>query len=296
MSNIDHLDAEAASLLEASFERRCEAVNRRFYVSHDLADKVIKAVQWRMDLPPAPRVPSVAFGGGSGLGKTHILYELMRLNGVDRETGLTASGDRPIFVMECTGIQSAKLFRERFWKLVGGTPGKSDDIYDACLLIRRSKTKLVVLDEAHTLRKVKPAGDRILVSDYVKLICNVCERPIMLIGDVNVADILEADKHLASRFMHWKIEPWTSVDDLRRFIDPILARFPFPEPSPITDDATLGMVIEASGGITEKIVISLRAAAIRCLDAQYSAESGERRQPATRITRADWLKTLSEPF
>lgn len=281
----EHLDPRAIELLDASPERRKQEINFDFFVPYPLATELLKAMQWRMELPPGPRRPSISLGGASGLGKSHIIKEFMLQCGVDLDTGIDSRGEKPILVMECTGIRSAKLFRERFWKFVGGSPGKSDDIYDGCLIIKRSKARFIVLDEAHTLRNVKPVSDYGLITDYIKLICNVSERPIMLVGDVNVGDVIQSDTHLLSRFKHWRITAWDNIEDLREFVNPIIARFPLPEPSPITDDQTLALIISETQGITESIVVSLRRTAVKAIDGNLK-----------KITRDDWLTTLRSAF
>lgn len=283
MIDFSHLDTATIELLDEPLQKRVDAINRELFVPYPFATEFIDAMMWRMSLPQGSRRPCIALGGESGLGKTHLIAELLDQCGIDRKTGLDENGVRTVFLMDCTSLRSAKLFRMRFSNLVGCAVDASID--DACKLLKKSPVRLIVFDEAHTLRDMKPRDDFVDVCNYLKQISNDCERPMLMAGDVNVGDMLVSDNHLATRFKTWKLEPWRSIAELRDFVDALLSTFPLPEASPVTDDTTLSMIIEQTKGNTESIVLSLRRTAV------LAAQAGGRR-----VSRTDWLNTLRRPY
>lgn len=258
-----HLSSSALSLLEEPLEIRLSSVDTPRYIEYPRAENIISALLWRVGLPMGPRPPCISIGGESGMGKTHLIIEAHKRLGVDYETGINARGERPIFYISGAGVASRSQFIARFNHNVGVYSRKPTDVEPACAVLKKGNVKMIIIDEAHDLRRLK--SDFSMVMNDIKHISNQVKRPIALLGDLDVLNITRDDRHLHSRFQNWELLAWNSPSDLGTFVAGVLSFLPFPVPSPITDDVTMKALIAATDGNTERVVLALRAAARRAL-------------------------------
>jgi hypothetical protein len=278
-----HLAWSAYRILEAPIELRIALVDTLHYVEYPRAEEIINALLWRMSLPAGPRRPCMSIGGESGMGKTHLIIELHRRLGIDFETGVNDRGERPIFYISGAGLAGRSNFIARMNANVGVYAKKPQDVEPACAILRRSAVKLVIVDEAHDLRRLK-ADFGLLLSD-IKHIANEVKRPIVLLGDVGVLNITRDDRHLHSRFQNWELPRWKDPVALGTFVAGVLAFIPLRAASRITDEVTMKKVIDLTEGNTEKIVLGIRSAARKAI-----------RQELNAINRKLLIISLEEPF
>lgn len=260
-----HLSRSAYRLLDAPVETRLASVDIPRYIEHPRAENIINALLWRISLPMGPRPPCISIGGESGMGKTHLIIETHKRLGVDYEAGINPRGERPILYISGAGVGSRSQFISRLNNNVGVYSRKPTDVEPACAILRRANVKMVIIDEAHDLRRLK--SDFSMVMSDIKHISNQVKRPIALLGDLDVLNITRDDRHLHSRFQNWELPVWSVPSELGTFVAGVLSFIPLLKPSPITDEVTMKALITATDGNTERVVLALRAAARRAIPA-----------------------------
>jgi hypothetical protein len=222
-----------------------------------------------------------------GQGKTWIHREFLRRQKIDPETMMGADGQRPVLLVSLAAVTSEEDFLVRVLTTLGAPiPRRSTKAREhkerVIQLLRASGTRLVIFDECQDLGRLRPS-DVPNVSAYLRHMSNEGGRPLILMGSAEAHLLIASDEHLRSRFDVVHLNPWKDIERARGFIYALLMQIPLPAPSPITDDETIGKLLERVGGNTERLVLTIKAAA-------RSAVS----EGATHINRARLFMNLVE--
>lgn len=259
----DHLSSDAAHLLDAALCVRLSWLDQDFFVAWDGAEHVLQECETRFNMQSGPRRRCLLLLAQPGMGKTWIVREFLRRHKIDPGSLMASDGDRPILLVSLCGVATEEDFIVRIMTTLGSpiprrTP-KSELKERAIQLLRLSPTRILMFDECQDLGRMRSA-DIVHCSAYLRHMTNEGGRPLVLMGSSDTHLLVSNDEHLRSRFDVITLHPWTELERTRAFVCALLSQIPLPDPSPITDDETLGFFLERVAGNTERIALSLKGA------------------------------------
>lgn len=262
----DHLDDHAIRMLSRPLSERLVAIDNEVYIGWADADAALDRLVQLLAMSPHPRRPGMLLSGEPGQGKTHLLFEAAKSCGVKIGGTPNHPEIEAIFVISVAGVESLKSFFVRIYTTMRMPVPKVCSIITICDVLQVHGVKLLVIEEGQDLQRVRGATDLELILGQIKQMTNELCRPILIIGSPEIKNITRGDKHLHSRFgKPYHLREWSSPEALRDFLYPLVAHWPFPDRSPLFDDETLLEVIRMTGGNTEHICKSFRAAARKAL-------------------------------
>lgn len=262
----EHLTYETYTLLDAPLQRKLDRLDEDIYVPWQLAEDAIDELDRLYRMPDGTRRPLMLIPGGSGMGKSTIVIEFFRRQGIDLKTRIGRSGRREILLVSFAGIESCDQFLIRILRTLGEpVPGSREskkngllDLVAAALL--RNPRKLDIFEQCQCLSTLaNKEVDKIC--DALLHIGDTTNRPMVMLGSGDAEIPLHRSAHLLTRIERYPLTAWQDLEALRNFLAGLLAYIPLRSPSPITDDRSLLKLIEWTEGVTEFKVKSLRRAA-----------------------------------
>jgi len=260
---LDHLFIETALMLETPVALRMAYCDRDMFVTSSLVQQLLEFLAWLYSLPRGPRRRCLMVLSKPGMGKTWLIREFLRLNGIDRYSFVDPNGRRPILRVSLAALSDEEEFVLRLMRALGAplpTRRKWKDFKDRAIeLLQASDTQMVVLDECQDLGKVR-SKDLPGISYYLRHLCNEGERPLVLLGSSDAQQLIDGCEHLRSRFEVVTMHAWTDIEESRAFIYSLLSLLPLPDPSPVTDEDTIRLFLESTEGNTERMSLAVKTA------------------------------------
>lgn len=262
-SPLDHLTLETALMLDAPLDLRLAYCDRDMFITSSVVQEILEFLQWLYTLPRGPRRRCLMILSMPGMGKTWLVREFLRRNGIDRYSYVGADGRRPVLRLSLASVADEEEFILRLMRALGSpTPArrKWKELKDRAIeLLQASDTQMVVMDECQDLGKVRPK-DLPGISFYLRHLCNEGERPLVLLGSSDAQHLILGCEHLRSRFEVVTMHPWSELEESRAFVFSLLSLLPLPEPSPVTDEDTIRLFLEKADGNTERMSLAIKAA------------------------------------
>lgn len=259
----DHLTFETALLLDAPIEIRLAHIDLDTFIINRISEEILKFMQRLLSLPRGPRRRCLAILGEPGSGKTWLIREFLRRNGIDRYSMVGPDGRRTILRLSLAAVADEEEFVMRLMRALGSPTSskrKWKEFKETAIeLLLKSDTLILIMDECQDLGKTR-SRDLPSITYYLRHLCNEGERPMVLLGSADAQLLIEGCEHLRSRFEIVTLQKWSSLEDTRGFVFALLSLIPLPEPSPVTDEDTLRKFLESTRGNTERMALAIKEA------------------------------------
>ncbi|MCD4504171.1 TniB family NTP-binding protein [Chromobacterium piscinae] len=204
--------------------------------------------------------------GESGVGKSTLIRAILDLYKPTEHEEFT---EKPIIVASIPLPSTIKaLYSELLMELGAGFPerGSIEEKRIKLLeLLRRCKTRLIILDEFQHLVE-RGTRQRIeAVADAIKTLINQSGIPIILVGVPSARSVLEYSPQLAGRFpLRAHIPPFDWLNRPQEFVKLLVhydKALPFEMPSGLADDWNAARIYLATGGYFRLFTSLIREAA-----------------------------------
>lgn len=232
-SALEHLDPNAARLVEAGDEERIRYIQRDRFILHGAAQRLLFLLKDLALRPPSIRPPCIALVGDAGSGKSTLLNEFLRtMDDIDglsdtRTTAHLVADPRPtIEVLQVALMTSLALPRPRTrWR----QRAEGDSLIRQA--IRELGVRVVVIDEVAHLLNLTGGHLQQEAWDWIKWISTACGVSIVCAGIPGYERMLLKDGQLQTRFAIIRMAAWRPGPALAEFLTQYERSLPLRRPS-----------------------------------------------------------------
>lgn len=215
-----HLHPDLRHVLGFSAEERIEFMDQPRWLGYPLANRTIEAMRGLMEKPSRPRMPNLLIVGDSNNGKTTIVQRFSKLYG-QGYVNEDADPVKPVIVTQAPPSADEKglyiAILETFWAPYRPTDPVSKLRYQVIHQLRACHTRLLVIDEFHSLLTGGAVKQRETMN-AIKLLCNELMLPIVGVGTRDAVRVLHSDPQHASRFDVVTLPVWTLNQDFQKLL------------------------------------------------------------------------------
>ena len=233
MSTQEHIHPEFRHLLALSAQERIAFMDHPRWIGYTLANRTIESLRGLMEKPTRPRMPNLLIVGEPNNGKTTIIRRFMDLHG-QGFVNENAEPVKPVILTEAPPSADEKGFYisvlERFWAPYRATDPVPKLRYQVIHQLRTCSTRLLIIDEFHSLLTGTPIKQR-EVMNAIKLLCNELMIPIVGVGTREAVRVLHTDPQHASRFDVLSLPLWELNADFQKLLASFEKILPLREPS-----------------------------------------------------------------
>lgn len=215
-----HLHPDLRHVLGLSAEERISFMDEPRWLGYPLANRIIEAMRGLMEKPSRPRMPNLLIVGESNNGKTTIVQRFSQLHG-QGYVNEDAEPVKPVIVTQSPPSADEKglyiAILESFWAPYRPTDPVSKLRYQVIHQLRACHTRLLVIDEFHSLLTGGAVKQRETMN-AIKLLCNEVMLPIVGVGTRDAVRVLHSDPQHASRFDVVTLPAWELNQDFQMLL------------------------------------------------------------------------------
>lgn len=250
MTPFEHIHPDFRQIMALSGKDRIAFMDQPRWVSYPLATRLLDTLRGLMEKPARPRMPNLLIVGDPNNGKTTIVRRFQDLHGQCFENEDTEPV-KPVIIAEAPPSADEKglyiSILERFW-----TPHRPSDPtsklrYQVIHLLRQCHTRILVIDEFHSLLTGSAIKQR-EVMNVIKLLCNELMIPIVGVGTRDAVRVLHTDPQHASRFDVVSLPLWDLNQDFQRLLASFEKVLPLRNPSKLHQPELAAAIHAISGG------------------------------------------------
>jgi hypothetical protein len=201
---------------------------------------------------------------------------------------------RPIVVMQMPPLPTLRSFFSELLRsldcavIVGSRLSELE--HDALRQLKKSKPRLIAIDEIHHLLACTPREQRAALN-VLKFLSNELRVSIVALGTGEALHVMRTDPQIASRFESCSLPAWIATEDFRSFIAGFLQQLRVDARDIVNNPIAIDYILELTSGITGRIVELLRLSAR--LRIATGGNQPHRRAPSKRgqpVRGGSWLR------
>ncbi len=250
MSTFAHIHPDFRHIIALPVKERIAFMDQPRWIGYGLANRTIQALRSLMDRPTRPRMPNLLIVGEPNNGKTTIVRRFVDLHG-QGYVGEDGEPVKPVMLTEAPPSADEKGFYigilERFWAPYRAADPAPKLRYQVIHQLRACRTRLLIVDEFHSLLTGSPIKQR-EVMNAIKLLCNELMIPIVGVGTREAVRVLHTDPQHASRFDILPLPLWELTADFRKLLASFEQVLPLKEPSGLHQPELASALHAISGG------------------------------------------------
>ncbi|MCG5512347.1 TniB family NTP-binding protein [Ectothiorhodospira shaposhnikovii] len=220
MMDFDHIHSDFRHIMGMSNADRIAFMDQPRWISYPLANNILDTLRGLMEKPKRPRMPNLLIVGDSNNGKTTIVRRFKELHG-EGYVDENSEPVKPVVLAEAPPSADEKglyiSILERFFTPYRPTDSKSRLRYQVIHLLRLCQTRVLVIDEFHSLLTGSAIKQR-EVMNTLKLLCNELAIPIVGVGTRDAVRVLHTDPQHASRFDVIALSAWKLDKDFQHLL------------------------------------------------------------------------------
>jgi replication-associated recombination protein RarA len=275
--SFEHLVGECRAQASLDNSERIRAILTERWIAYPRAILALERLEYLLEHPPRDRMPCLLLYGATGMGKTKILKKFVRDHpaSFDTRTGINTM---PLVVMQMPPEPDEKAFYLQLLDSMNAPSRYSHTVYQlrqiVIDLLRYTKTRMILIDEIHTLLASTYRQQRIMLNT-LRFIANELNLTLVCAGTADAKRALLTDQQLADRFEAIELPAWRNDGDLKRLLASFQALLPLRRPSDLTSAETRHEIVQRTEGITVRIIRLLEHLAIEALKSGSEAITPE---------------------
>ena len=186
------------------------------WLQYDVATRILAKLEWLLDVPTRHRMPCVLLVGEANNGKTTLVRRFA--DGHRPFVGDNGEPVKPVLTVEAPPTADEKglyvSILEQSAAPYRATLPVSHLRYQAIHMMRHCRTRMLVVDEFHSLLTGSATKQRETMN-AIKLLCNELAIPIVGVGTAEAVQVLHHDPQHASRFDVLPLPLWTLSRDFQ---------------------------------------------------------------------------------
>lgn len=286
MTDREHIHPDFRPVLDCSDVERIAFLDQPRWIAYPQANQILTTLRRLMETPSRPRMPSLLIVGEPNNGKTTIARRFFSAHGAGY---VSEDSDpvKPIILAESPPSADEKSLYisilERFFTPHRPTDPTAKLRYQVIHLLRLCRTRVLVIDEFHSLLTGSPIKQR-EVMNAIKLLCNELMIPIVGVGTRDAVRVLHTDPQHASRFDVATLPLWELNQDFQRLLVGFEKILPLRKPSRL-HQPEIARLLHA---ISEGNLGNLHRLLIAC--ATEAIESGAEAVDKAIVEKKSWLR------
>src|SRR5690554_3818571 len=250
MNEYTHLSPKFREIAAQSNEQRIEFLKEKRWINYPVADRIISILNETMNHPKQARMPSLLLIGDSNNGKTSLLERFCRLHGQSYTCEESELLVKPVVVIELSTPNVRDLYftiLQEFWAPIHPNEVLSTSRRAAINLMMQHKTKMLVIDEFHTLLNGTPLARSEMLAE-MKRLSNTLRIPIVGCGIHTAPKIISEDAQIQSRFSIVKLPVWQRNKEFIALLATFEKILPLRKPSSLTNRVVGEKILDISKG------------------------------------------------
>lgn len=257
-----HISAQFRELMLKSDLERLEFLDVARWIDYRAANTLMDILDGLLRKPERPRMPNLMLVGDSNCGKTTVITRFQELSGQPYISD-DAVSVRPVICAEVHKPDERELYNailRQFWAPHNPVAPLEKLRHQAIHLLRMSRTRMLILDEVHTINNGS-AAKRMDVMNELKMLSNVLHIPLVLVGTRTALQLLTLDSQYSSRFEVVSLPKWSIDVDFQRFLKSFESVLPLKNASKLYSPELTTLIHEISAGNTGNMEHLLRECA-----------------------------------
>lgn len=248
--SFDHIHPDFRHVMGMSDRDRIAFLDEPRWIAYPVASRILDTLRGLMEKPTRPRMPSLLIVGEPNNGKTTVVRRFLDLHG-NGYVNDDADPVKPVILAEAPPSADEKglyiSILERFFTPYRASDPASKLRYQVIHLLRLCRTRILVIDEFHSLLTGTAMKQR-EVMNAIKLLCNELAIPIVGVGTRDAVRVLHTDPQHASRFDVISLPLWELNQDFQRLLAGFEKILPLKLPSKLHQPELATALHAISGG------------------------------------------------
>ena len=262
MTEYAHIAPQFREVMVKTDLERLDFLEQSRWIDYPAAQKLRAILDGMLRVPERTRMPNLLLVGPSNSGKTSVVSRFRDTTGKPYIAD-DAVNVRPVLYVEVHKPDERELYSailREFWAPHNPAAVLSKLRNQAIHLLRTARTRMVVIDEVHTINNGSPRKAMDVMNE-IKMISNTMHIPLVLVGTRTALQLLMLDPQYTSRFEVVALPEWKVNPELQAFLKAFESVLPLKKPSRLFSPDLTTLIHAISDGNTGNIGYLLRECA-----------------------------------
>ena len=262
MTEYAHIAQQFKEVLFKTDLERLDFLEESRWIDYPAANKLRAILDGMLRVPERTRMPNLLLVGQSNSGKTSVVTRFKETTGKPYISD-DAVSVRPVMYVEIQKPDERELYSailQEFWAPHNPAAVLSKLRDQAIHLLRAARTRMLVIDEIHTVSNGSPRKAMDVMNE-IKMLSNTLHIPLVLVGTRTALQLLMLDPQYTSRFEVVALPDWSVNADLQRFLKAFESVLPLKKPSRLFSPEFTTLIHAISAGNTGNMEYLLRECA-----------------------------------